>query len=156
MGMNRYVARDFIARAQNLINSHAGICPYQPTCSNLALRFPEDQQPGGKTKVKLVRVPAGAGAAGGAIGGAALPYFGKVVDEFAARFTSKATSLHIGAGLVLDGSGLLDVTRTDCCVPFLIPPLPKAAAAAADAGPAKKNEEVGPNGGSHRHTSRHF
>jgi hypothetical protein len=59
-----------------------------------------------------------------------LPFFGRVVDSTLAAHLPRATTLPLklasgdGPDLFIDGSQHLNIKKSDCCIPFLIPPLP--------------------------------
>ena len=60
-----------------------------------------------------------------------LPMWGRIVDASTAAGCSKGTLVDLGdnagAGprLFLDGSNFVSFARSDCCVAFMAPPLPK-------------------------------
>jgi hypothetical protein len=59
-----------------------------------------------------------------------LPFFGRVVDSNLAAHLPRATTLPLklasgdGPDFFIDGSQHLNIKKSDCCIPFLIQPLP--------------------------------
>ncbi|CAK0874677.1 unnamed protein product [Prorocentrum cordatum] len=81
-----------------------------------------------------------------------LTFFGRVVEEAAAQLLGKATAVQIVAetegdeSFDIDGKLYIDSGRSDCCVAFLIPPLPPSKSSVSECGEPSKVQEKQKNG----------
>ena len=129
--MCKFIMRDFLTKVQPLFYQQAFHYFRNKKGCKLLLVELADRDDGNVRKAKVIKAPIEPHQCN-------LPYFGRVIEEHSAKFSSRATSLSIGSGLVLDGSGFLDAPRADCCPAFMAPPVPKDDSPVADEEQAKR------------------